>query len=186
MLQRKVSCTHVYNSHMKTLWLLVFLAYGALSQPAPTTNPPVSRIPAQPTASPSPSLQEAVLAGAGWDTHAFPWAAYAKLMGAGIYSYSEYEAYKITAKPFQVETQAKTGICSFLRSFGPIDLFGCTDIGATVVGSNVGTNYSGGGFAEHTFSNGLIIVVGGQWNKSTVGVSVPPTVRIALGWGIRK
>lgn len=90
-------------------------------------------------------------AGAGFISGAHPpiagWASYAILLsGKGqVYSFSSYDITQVPGKPLQLQTSARTGFATVLKTVGPIYVLGFGTAGIAATGANTAGAYSGGG-----------------------------------------
>jgi len=135
-----------------------------------------------PTQPPKEFLAVGASAGAGSYTG---WGSYAHLVSADqrIYSFTTYDVSKIQVKPFLLQTSVRTGVAIYMRSIGPIELYGLGDAGVSYTSTNVGSALSGGGMAAlHLGKTHWSIIVPVRVLK-TAQSSSQTVYEIGIGWG---
>lgn len=112
---------------------------------------------------------------------------YAKLIGAGVYSYTHIRETSVTfgAKPL-IQTQTETGACAYTFNFSSISVYSCGTAGFVAAGSSTG--FSGSGQVLATKSLGKKgFFAGGYGGPTYSGITGKTTypVGMVLGFASR-
>jgi hypothetical protein len=165
------------------VWMILALDGLAFGQPLPQQPVPPVAVPA-PTAN---LPEDFVAAGVGWNQYAIPqingWASYARRISSGMYSFTTYDVTSIRTRPFTAQTSTRTGIAMWLRSIGPVQIFGLGDAGAAISGSNIGGAFSGGGVIGIPLGgSGFRLVLGARVLKTSLS-EMQTIYEAGFGWG---
>jgi hypothetical protein len=159
-------------------WLLLLLLTGALV--AQTVTLPTIKVPVLP--------EDFVAAGLAWNQYASPqingWTTYARSIkaSAGLYSFTTYDITSVKANPFTIQTSARTGAALYLRSIGPIHIFGLGDVGMAASGQSIGSAFSGGGVVAVQLGKGWTVL--GVARVLKTALSDQQTIYgLGVGWG---
>jgi hypothetical protein len=137
---------------MKSLWMfLLCLPMIGQTLPNPSTNPSPSP---NPPATAPPPPQNFVGVGYLYNPSGSPkstgWASYGKLIDpkSTSYFFTTEDAIMVRTPTLQLQTSARVGVATLMKTLGPVQIFGIVDGGGATTGTASGGAASGGGLAQ--------------------------------------
>lgn len=153
-LARILAGVNAIAGHLGITFLVLLMFSFAVSlhaqtsaKPAPVPTPVV-------TTSSSDSLpSEGIALGAAYAPGGTPniagWVSQWNRISSGFYNYNSFDITSLKQNPYTTQNSARAGIAYFIKSIGPVQVFGLGDAGiataANSKGTSVGSAFSGGG-----------------------------------------
>lgn len=101
-----------------------------------------------------------------------------------VYSISEVDFTVVkNGALYNVQTAARTGIATWLRAFGPVNLYGLADAGAATSGTTSSGAFAGGGMLVFPINKQIGGTVGARVLKTNLGSQVIAEMGIVFGGG---